>query len=179
MPITADATALVALGSIGRINLLAGLNTEFFISSWVRHRELRQFAVQIDSAVGAHWLREVTPSRTIVDQLRRQAELDLGEAESIVVASELNRSGMQLLLDEGRAFQWVQQHQRRPPRFHLVCLGQVLHQLEALDAIESAAILMQDLLESDAYSWAPVVRQFYEVWCQRHSIAPLPSDPRT
>ena len=175
MPVTADATALLALG---RIHILAGLRTDFFVTPWVRQRELRAVADQVEAAIAKNWLHEVTPSKTVVNELMRLTDLDQGEAESIVAAGELDRPDMLLLLDEGPAFQWVQQNPRRPPRFRTVCLAQLLHQLEGAGGIESAAALMQELLDSGSYRWASSIRKSYEAWCRRNSIPPLPSHPR-
>jgi hypothetical protein len=179
MPVTADATALLALGKIGRVHILAGLRTNIFITPWVRDRELRSISAQVEVAVAEHWLRVAVPSATVVNDLMRLYDLDQGEAESIVAAGELDQPNMQLLLDEGPAFEWVQRNPRRPPRFHAVCLAQLLHQLEDAGGIESAATLMQELLDNDSYHWASSVWRHYEDWCQRRSLRPLPRYPRS
>jgi len=65
---------------------------------------LRAYAGQVDAAIEAGWLHVVTPSRTLVGELIKFSGLDQGEAESIVVASQLDHPGMRLLLDEGESF---------------------------------------------------------------------------
>lgn len=179
MPVTADATALRALGTIGRIHILAGLRTDFFVTPWVGQRELRAFGDQVESAVAEKWLHGVTPSKTVVNDLMKLTGLDQGEAESIVAAGELDRPDMLLLLDEGPAFQWVQRNPRRPPRFRAVCLAQLLHLLEDAGGLDSATNLIQELLDSDSYRWVPSVRRHYESWCRQYSIRRLPGTPRS
>lgn len=83
MPITADATGLIALGKVNRIELLSHLATDIYVSPWVRQRELRAHAAQVNSAIAGQWLHEVTPSKSVVDDLIRSTSLDQGEAESI------------------------------------------------------------------------------------------------
>lgn len=178
MPITSDATALVALGKINQISILQTLNTNIYISPWVRGSELRSVSQQIDLGIAKGWLHEETPSKTNVDMCMRLTGLDQGEAESIVLAGELNLPEMQLLLDEGRASKWIQSHKRRPPRFHLICLGQVLHQIEDAGGIASAELLMQEMLDKDTYRWASSVRHHYQTWCVQQGIKPLPDNPK-
>ncbi len=177
MPVTADATALIALAKVRRFDVLQCLAVDIYISPWVKQAELRAYAGQVDAAIEAGWLHVVTPSRTLVGELIKFSGLDQGEAESIVVASQLDHPGMRLLLDEGRAFAWIQRNPRRPPRFHVVCLGPLLHDAEDAGCIDSAEVLMRELLDSGAYRWAPSVWQHDEAWCQARSIPPLPRNP--
>ncbi len=178
MPLFADATALVALGRISALDLLRSYDPEVVISTWVRRRELRRFASQVDRAVEDGWIREQEPSVTLVELFQAQAEINRGEAEVIVLAGGAPRGQARLLLDEGPAFAYLadQRTKRRLP-FELVCLADVLHRAETVGRITSAATTMQDLLDGDHYRWAEPVWREYEETCRRRGIDPLPRRP--
>ncbi len=93
MPVTADATALIALAKVRRFDVLQCLAVDIYISPWVKQAELRAYAGQVDAAIEAGWLHVVTPSRTLVGELIKFSGLD-----------QLDHPGMRLLLDEGESF---------------------------------------------------------------------------
>lgn len=180
MPLVSDATALVALGEIGSIGILKHADPLVVISPWVADRELRQFSNQVRLAVDEGWLRILEPSETDVRNLIRAAgsfELDRGEAETIVIAGYQDERPTTLLIEEGQAHVFVRDvliGRAATRNWRLACLADVLHDLQSEEEIDSAADLMQRLLDHDHYHWAPPVRRNYEFRCAGLGITPLP-----
>jgi hypothetical protein len=118
----------------------------------------------------------VAPSRSEVDQLRALVpRLDPGETETLVLLADPRLRAAKLLIDEGFAFGYVLTRiLPRVPTLELVCLAQVLHQLEDAGHLPvAAAAAMQTLVDHDWYRWAPNVRQHYLQWCRQHGKPPL------
>lgn len=158
MALVCDATALVALGSIESIRLLGHVARDVIISPWVRERELRRFSAQIDLGIEEGWLRVQEPSNTEVRGLREAVsgsfDLDRGEAETLVVAGHQASRPTTVLIDEDEAFRFVQHAligRSSTRNWSLVCLAEILHELEAEGSIDSASGTMQRLLDGGYY----------------------------
>jgi len=184
VPLVSDATALVALGEIESIDLLRHADSSVVISNWVADRELRKFRDQVNLGTAEGWLRVLEPSETEVRNLIRAAasfELDRGEAETLVIAGYQKGKPTSVLIDEGEAHVFVRTvliGRESTRNWRLVCLADVLHDLESDDEIDSAIDWMQRLLDGDHYHWAPAVRTNYERRCAQLGITPLPGTKR-
>jgi hypothetical protein len=175
VPTFADATALVALGRINAIALLQYFDPDVVISPWIRARELRRFAEHVDRAIADGWLRVEEPSRTVVDGLQAITGLNRGELEVIDLAGRLGGQSPRRLLDEGPAYEYLRnQIAGRRLRWQLVCLADVLSQLEAERKVDSAEALMRELLDGGYYAWAAPVKADYLDRCRREGRKPLP-----
>jgi predicted nucleic acid-binding protein len=107
LDVVIDAGPLIYLSLLGRLNLLPDL----FGRLWVVEAVYQEVVIQgkgqpgagdTESAVASGWLQRVAVRhRAVVEALL--ADLDLGEAETIAVARELNADGV--LMDDrtGRA----------------------------------------------------------------------------
>jgi predicted nucleic acid-binding protein len=179
-----DATALVALGGIDSIRLLRNIDRHLVISPWVRERELHRFSDQVDLGIAEGWLRVEEPGdsdvRGLMEAARSSVRLDRGEAETLIVAGYLAAPPTTILIDEGEAFRFVQDSLLGRPStasWNLVCLAELLHQLEAGGNIGSASRMMQRLLDGDHYHWAPAVWVHYARQCEERGWHPVPKTP--
>jgi hypothetical protein len=91
MIVVSDTSAITSLIQVGRIEVLARLYGEICIPEAVRNELLRSHAV-------LPVFVRVRPAERKADVQRLCAELDLGEAEAIVLAKEINAD--LLLIDE-------------------------------------------------------------------------------
>ena len=168
-----------------RLNLSASsdiyLATEVLISPWVKERELRRFDDQVTSGLEDGWLRVEEPSATdvrhLVDAVSNVFDLDQGEAETLIIASHQEGLPTTVLIDEGEAFVFVEKvllGRGSTRNWRLVCLGDLLHDLELSGIIDSTDETMQRLLDGDFYRWAPAVRSHYERRCAQRGVKPLP-----
>jgi predicted nucleic acid-binding protein len=176
-----DATALVALGAVGSIGLLKYVDRDVIITPWIKERELRRFSAQVDGAIEEGWLRVQEPSNTEVHALIKAAsgffELNRGEAEALIVAGYQADRPIVILIDEDEAFRFVGNRligRRFTRSWSLVCLAEVLHELEAGGHIDSASGTMQRLLDEGHYHWAPAVWAHYARLCERLGLIPVP-----
>ncbi len=168
MDLYCDATALIALGAIGRIDLLRRWPGSTSISPQVRH-EVRTSSAQIDLALAEGWMRVVEPDVREVNRLQAVAGLHRGEAETIEIALRVGSLDSALVIDEGRAFRYVQSLETQ----NVLCLPQMLHMLERHNSLSSARELMEVLIGSGHYRWARRVRNHYEIWCGREGYEPV------
>lgn len=172
----ADATALIALGALGRVSLLQYYDPPVVIGSVV-NSEVRRSQPQIMAARSAGWLRVEMVDQTEISTVEQGWRLDAGEAETVALAGALGGRNDTVLIDEGRAFRLVDeaiQHNRLPVK--LVCLAQVLHHLEENGSIPSALEIFQPMIDEGHYGWAPNVRRHYEGWCRRYDKTILPAN---
>ena len=123
MTIVSDASPLIGLARIGRLDLLRQLYGEALIPEAVRHEIVEAGAGQpgADEVRTADWIH---PRRVANEPLARalQQTLDAGEAEAIALALE---SGADLLLMDERQGRAAAQH------LGLSCVGLVGVALEA------------------------------------------------
>lgn len=108
-------------------------------------------------------------------------ELDRGEAETLIVARHQAGRATSLLIDEGKAFRFVLRYlagRGETSHWTLVCLAEILHDLEAHGVIESASATMQRLLDADLYRWASSVWTYYLVQCDLRGLDPVPKTKR-
>lgn len=107
MIVVSDASPLVALSAVGKLDLLAALYSEVVVPQAV-YREAVTEAVDhpgYDARAAATWLRVVPiTDRTLADALAER--LETGEAEAIALAVQL--SAELLLIDERKARQIAQ-----------------------------------------------------------------------
>lgn len=185
MTLVCDATALVSLGAIDSISLLRHVDSDVVISPWVRDRELRGYTDQVSFGIAEGWLRIQEPSTTEVRQLiavsQSTYELDRGEAETLIVARHQPGRNTSVLIDEGKAFRFVLRFlagRGETSHWTLVCLAEILHDLEAFGVIESPAATMHRLLDADLYRWANSVWTYYLVQCDVRGLAPVPRTKR-
>ena len=185
MALVCDSTALVALGAVGSIGLLRHVDQVVFITPWIKKRELRRFSTQIDAAVSEGWLRVQEPSNTEVHALIEAAsgffDLDRGEAEALIVAGYQTGLPTTIVIDEDEAFRFVEERligRRSARRWRLVCLAEVLHELEARGAIPSAMSAMQHLLDGGHYHWSPAAWAHYARLCKQRGLSPVPRTAR-
>jgi hypothetical protein len=97
-----DASPLISLAAIDRLDLLRRLYNEVIIPEAVRREVVMTApgAAGAADAAGANWINiRSVEDRTLVEALR--VTLDLGEAEAIALALEVNAE--LLLVDERRA----------------------------------------------------------------------------
>ena len=178
MPLITDATALRALGHVGGIDWLQHVDGQVVVPEWVYSAEARRYRDQIDAAVRAGWLSVEAPSATLVFEMQRITGLDKGEAEVLVLSGPhgTTTTRVRLLIDEHRAFEYVDNLLRKTSglRLELMCLAQVLHTAEANGCVSSASDVMQNIMDDGVYSWASAVRSFYERWCKRLGVNPVP-----
>ena len=109
------------------------------------------------------------PNASFVSHLRAISGVHQGEAELIEVALRVTGQSSQLLIDEARAFKYL----RRAGMTNLLCLAQLLHQLETQGQITSCQAVMDELVQSKTYRWAKVVRRHYEAWCASTGHTPV------
>lgn len=180
MALICDATALVALGTIDSIHLLRHVDMEVVISPWVRERELRRFTSQVDLGIAEGWLRVHEPSasevRSLIESARDGFDLDRGEAETLIVAASQANQPTFVLIDEDEAFRFTRSvliGRSATRNWSLVCLAEILHQLEAGGHIDSAFGMMQRLLDGDHYHWSPAVWAHYARICEQRGLSPV------
>ena len=171
----------MALGGIDAIRLLRRIDRNVVISPWVRERELRRFSAQVDLGIAEGWIRVEEPSisevHNLMETVRSTARLDRGEAETLVVAGYQAVPPTTVLIDEDEAFRFVQDSLLGRPStasWKLVCLAELLHDLEAGGDIDSAFGTMQQLLNEGHYQWAPAVWAHYARTCQQRGLTPVP-----
>ena len=182
MALICDATALVALGKIDSIHLLRHVDLEVVLSPWVRERELRRFTSQVDLGIAEGWLRVHEPSTTdvrgLIEVARDAYRLDRGEAETLIVAGDQTNKPTIVLIDEDEAFRFTRNvliGRSATRNWSLVCLAEILHQLEAGGNIHSASGMMQRLLDGDHYHWSPTAWAHYAGICEQRGLSPVPS----
>lgn len=168
MALYVDATALIALGSLHAIEVLRHFSERILITPEIQN-EVRSSSAQITAALTAGWMIVETPSASAVNRLRAASGLHQGESELIEVASHGAGTRPQLLIDEARAFKYL----RRTGLADLLCLAQVLHRLETQGHITSCQAVMDQLVQSETYRWAKVVRRYYEDWCAETGHTPV------
>lgn len=168
MPLFSDATALIALGATGQISLLRFWPSVVAITPEVR-REVRTSAKQIDNAISEEWIHVVQPDTIAVERLMASGRLNRGEAETIEVAIRLQSDNTSILIDESRGFKYVQSM----GVVDIVCLPQVLHQLERQGDLASCREVMEFLVTSGSYRWSKRVRLHYESWCEQEDLEPV------
>lgn len=168
MALYVDATALIALGSLQSIHLLRHFTDRTLITPKIQN-EVRSSSAQITDALAAGWMIVETPYAAAVHHLRGISGLHQGESELIEVASHVTGPRPRLLIDEARAFKYLQ----RTGMTNLLCLAQVLHQLEEQGHITSCQSVMDELVESEMYRWAKVIRRHYEAWCVSTGHTPV------
>jgi predicted nucleic acid-binding protein len=184
VPIVSDATALVALGGIESITLLEHLDIEVVISPWVKQRELRRFGKQVDAAIEAGWLRVQEPSaaevRSLIYAVSHSFDLDQGEVETLVIASHQGGEPTTVVIDEGEAFVFVERlliGRDAVKNWTLVCLADLLHELEGQGATDSAIDMMQRLLDEGLYRWSPEVWARYSRRREQRGLILVPRAP--
>lgn len=155
-----DSVALIAPGEIHSIDILRHLPSRIVITPAI-HDEVRDSARQIDDALSADCMLVETPNDTAVAELQEISRLHREEAELIEVAERITGKGAQMLVDEGRAFKYMQINGMT----NLLCLAQVLHQLEEQGNILSCQSIMNAIFQPKKYLRAKVVRRHYEAWC--------------
>jgi predicted nucleic acid-binding protein len=166
MTLYADATALIALGAVDRIALLRFWPDRVVITPGLRN-EVRTSAAQIDRAIDEGWMQVSPPDPLEVERLMTQARLHQGEAETIDVATRLGDDTSAMLIDEARAFRYL----AAKGNVRILCLAQVLHELERRGSLASCRQLMEHMVNAEAYGWAKRVRQHYETWCKFEGTA--------
>jgi predicted nucleic acid-binding protein len=184
VPLVCDATALVALGGITSISLLERLDAEVVISPWIKERELRRFSQQVDAGIEAGWLRVQEPSvtevRNLINAVSRSFDLDQGEAETLVIASHQGGRPTTVVIDEGEAFVFVERlliGRDAVKSWTLVCLADLLHELEGQGIIDSAIDTMQRLLDEGLYRWSPAVWAHYSRRRDQRGMILVPRTP--
>lgn len=170
MPLYADATAPKALGLLGIFPLLRHYASDVVIPKWV-YRELRIVQNDVDAALAAGWLRHEDHSDTQVDRYMDNLNLDRGEAELLDILTVSKSSGNIVLIDEGLAYGILAGRAKGPP---LVCLADVLTDLEVTGHVRSADALMRQALAAGYYAWAPKVRDGYVKRCNSSGVTVLP-----
>lgn len=104
MIVVSDASPLVALSAVGKLDLLPALYGEVIVPEAVYREAVTDAAAQMGYAdrASATWLRvEALTNRTLVESFA--GKLDRGEAEAIALAVQL--SAELLLVDERKARQ--------------------------------------------------------------------------
>lgn len=99
MRIVSNASPLINLARIGKLDLLRELYGELIIPEAVWHEVVVEGAGQpgADQVKASHWIKSQAVTNRQLQQALRQ-ELDAGEAEAIALAVELNAE--LLLMDE-------------------------------------------------------------------------------
>lgn len=100
--IVSDASPLIVLSRVGRLEWLSALYGQVHIPPAVRDEAMRRGVSPADLD-NAPWLSvRAVRDGTAVEQLRDVDRLDPGESEAIVLAGEL---GLRLIMDERRGYQ--------------------------------------------------------------------------
>ena len=113
MIVVADATILIRLGRIGRLELLRELYGSIVVPQRVWEEITvdgrgRPGSTTLEEAHRAGWVTVQAPANQAdVDSLQRFGGLDLGERQALVIAIDLTPS--LLLIDEGRGYSIVRQ----------------------------------------------------------------------
>jgi predicted nucleic acid-binding protein len=160
VPDFVDSTALIALGELRLLKVLQHLSTPIVITPTIQ-LEVRNSSSQVSEAISAGWMVVESPDTESVEKLLLASRLDEGEASLIAVADRLSGRNADLLVDEGRAFSYLQ----RKGMINSFCLAQALHQLEEAGFLPSCKATMDQLVNEGHYSWAKPVKAFYMQWC--------------
>lgn len=145
MIVVSDTSALTSLMQISRASLLSQLYTEVFIPEAVRDELLREH-----SAIPTFFCCKAVSRQAEVQRLL--AELDLGEAEAIILAKELKADD--LLIDET--------HGRRVATregVHVIGLLGVLLQAKKRGLIPSVRQLTEDLEQTAQFRVSESVKE--------------------
>jgi uncharacterized protein len=136
-----NATPLIHLSRIGRVELLRELYTEILVPSAVLDEIIRDPSVALDAAFTSGWLKRVSANnREQVDQIERDLG-GRGEAEVIAVALEIE--GAIVLIDERAARTYARSRGLQV----LGTVGAVLN-AKRRGLIERATPLLDDLRRS-------------------------------
>jgi uncharacterized protein len=178
MIVIADATILIRLGTVGRLDILRALYGTVVVPQRVYDEVVvdgqgRPGALELAQAVNDGWIGRRAPAEgsTVDALMRRYPGLDRGEAEAIVVGLDLYAPPAKplLLLDEDRAYVVVRERFART--LSTASLLHVLHEYVLSGAIDAEGT--QDILRRSGYRPAPsVARDFRQHRDQR------PAKPR-